>query len=74
MPASPTATIVNAQWDFDYGDFFSSTPGFKLGRKGGKPMLSVEHTFDSSGTTTVACRVQDDMGGERTAVWEVTVS
>jgi hypothetical protein len=57
--------IINVQWDFDYSGRFSSTPGFSFVR-GGKlePQLQVQYQFPRSGEVRVACKVQDDMGGE----------
>lgn len=59
------AKIINVQWDFDYRDHFVSTPGFSFagGGKSG-PQLQVEFEFARTGKRVVACKVQDDMGGE----------
>jgi DNA modification methylase len=68
--------IVNVQWDFDFRDgIFSATQGYQLcrrERKGGREgafegEMTVEYTFEDvePGTNvTIACRVQDDLGGE----------
>lgn len=68
--------IVNVQWDFDFRDgIFSATQGFQLCRKEKKGKgesgfdgdTTVEYTFEhvEPGTElTIACRVQDDLGGE----------
>ncbi len=62
------ASIINVQWDFDYGKRFSSTPGYSFVRgKKGDPVLQVEYEFAAPGSYTVACKVQDDMGGE--GIW-----
>jgi len=62
---NPGAKIINVQWDFDYDGRFTSTPGFSFGRGGDKePLLHALYTFPSSGKKHVACKVQDDMGGE----------
>jgi DNA modification methylase len=59
------AKLINAQWDFDYQGFFTSTQGFELQRtKKGEPILTAEYTFPSAGTHEIAVRVQDDLGGE----------
>ena len=59
------AKIINVQWDFDYGRRFSSTPGYSFVRgKKGDPTLQVEYEFAAPGSYSVACKVQDDMGGE----------
>lgn len=68
--------IVNVQWDFDFRDgIFSATQGYQLCRKekkehgesGFEGQMTVEYTFEDvePGTeVTIACRVQDDLGGE----------
>ena len=57
------AKIINVQWDFNYSGRFSSTPGYSLVlRKNGDP--AVEYTFNQSGGYSIACKVQDDKGGE----------
>jgi DNA modification methylase len=68
--------IVNVQWDFDFRDgIFSATQGYQLCRKekkgkgegGFEGDMTVEYTFEdiAPGTeVTIACRVQDDLGGE----------
>jgi DNA modification methylase len=62
---NPGARIINVQWDFDYVDRFSSTVGYSFVRGGNKePALQVDYEFPKSGAFRVACRVQDDMGGE----------
>ncbi len=68
--------IINVQWDFDFrGGIFSATQGFQLcrkekkgkGERGFEGELTVEYTFEDlePGTpVSIACRVQDDLGGE----------
>jgi len=69
--------LVNCQWDFDYQrGHFAADPKHVLGRcesKGKKAreagrkfeaVLSAEYSFPESGQHTVACRVQDNLGGE----------
>lgn len=68
--------IVNVQWDFDYRQgIFSATQGYSLCRKekkgrgeaGFEGEMAVEYLFEDAtpGTgITIACRVQDDLGGE----------
>ena len=59
------AKIINVQWDFDYGKRFSSTPGFSFVRgKKKEPELQAQYEFPTTGTHRIACKVQDDMGGE----------
>ena len=62
---NPGAKIVNMQWDFDYRGRFSSTPGYSFVRGDKKgPALQVQYEFPSSGKRRIACRIQDDMGGD----------
>ena len=68
--------IVNVQWDFDFRDgIFSATQGYQLCRKekkgkgesGFEGDTTVEYTFahvEPGAEITIACRVQDDLGGE----------
>lgn len=64
---NPDGQLANVQWDFDYRDRFSSTPGYSFLRdKGGNPTLVVEYEFESTGKKKIACSVQDNQGGERT--------
>jgi len=68
--------IVNVQWDFDFRDgIFSATQGYSLCRKerkgrgesGFEGEMTVEYTFEEVMPNTevaIACRVQDDLGGE----------
>jgi len=59
------AKIINVQWDFDYGKRFSSTPGFSFVRgKKKEPALQTQYEFPRAGPHRIACKVQDDMGGE----------
>jgi len=63
------ATIINVQWDFDYQGRFTPTQGFTYGseRKGDaiKPQFKVRYKFGHLGKVPIACRVQDDLGGEK---------
>jgi DNA modification methylase len=59
---NPGATIINVQWDFDYGERFSSTPGHAFRR--GTDAMTADYEFPSKGWKKIAARVQDDMGGE----------
>ena len=60
--------IVNVQWDFDFKGRFTPTKGFVYGRDGKgdkiKPMFNVTYKFKHIGKIPIACRVQDDLGGE----------
>ena len=70
---NPGARIVSVQWDFGYnGRAFKADPRHWY-RKGQDLPLRIEHEFGQAGVTQVACRVQDDMGGEGMAVIDVNV-
>ena len=69
---NPGARIVSVQWDFDYRDSFRADPRHWY-RKGQDLPLRIEHEFGQAGVMQVACRVQDDMGGEGMAVIDVDV-
>ncbi len=70
---NPGAEIINVQWDFNYEERFSSTPGYSFvaGKKG--PLLQAEYDFPSYGKHRIACKVQDDMGGEGLWVEEIEI-
>lgn len=69
--------LVNCQWDFDYQrGHFSADPQYVLGRRELKDneakerrrkfeaVLTAAHTFEKPGKYMVACRIQDNLGGE----------
>ncbi|MGR3913433.1 MAG: site-specific DNA-methyltransferase [Gammaproteobacteria bacterium] len=58
------ASIINVQWDFDYDGRFSSTPSYSFARANKQLQLQVSYTFPAVGKTRIACKLQDDMGGE----------
>ena len=68
---NPGAKIINVQWDFNYDG-----RTFRAVRRpwAERASLAAQHTFPRAGTFTVACKVQDDKGGEgmRTAKVEVS--
>jgi len=69
------AKIINVQWDFDYGKRFSSTPGYSFVRGAKKePELQAQYEFPDTGRKRIACKVQDDMGGEGLWTGEIEVS
>ena len=71
---NPNGTIINVQWDFEYKNRFTSTRGYSFLRgKKNESLLKVSYTFPSKGHKTIACRVQDDMGGEATLIKELDV-
>lgn len=77
--------IINVQWDFDFRDgIFSATQGYQLCRKekrgkgqsGFEGEMVVEYTFEDikpGSEVTIACRVQDDLGGEGMKVLKMKV-
>ena len=68
------AKIINVQWDFQYGERFSSTPGYSFIRsKKKEPELQTQYEFPGAGTFRIACKVQDDMGGEGLWTGEIEV-
>ena len=72
---NPGAKIINVQWDFDYGERFSSTLGYSFVRGSKKgPELQAQFEFPAVGKRRIACKVQDDIGGEglRTVAINVT--
>jgi DNA modification methylase len=69
------AKIINVQWDFDYGKRFSSTPGYSFVRGSKKePALQAQYEFATTGKNRIACKVQDDIGGEGLWTAEIEVS
>lgn len=67
--------IVNVQWDFDYGNRFSSTKGYSFVHGSKKePELQAQYEFPTTGKKRVACKVQDDMGGEGLWTAEIEVN
>jgi len=72
---NPGAKIINVQWDFDYDKRFSSTPGYSFVRTSKKDFaLTAQYEFPESGKRRIACKVQDDMGGEGLWTAEIEVS
>ncbi len=69
------AKIINVQWDFDYGKRFSSTPSYSFARMSKREVaLTAQYEFPSTGKKCIACKVQDDMGGEGLWTAEIEVS
>lgn len=72
---NPGAKIVNVQWDFNHGDRFGSTPGHSFVRGAKKePAMQARFAFPSAGKRRIACRVQDDMGGDGIGTLEIEVT
>ena len=75
IPLNVGGKIMNVQWDFDYDQVFVSTKGYSFIRdKNNKPELVVTYTFPEKGEYTIACKVQDDLGGENTKIEKLEVS
>lgn len=71
---NPGAKIINVQWDFNYDGRFTSTPGFSFIRTSKKePALQAQYEFPKTGKFRIACKVQDDMGGEGVWTGEIEV-
>jgi len=71
---NPGAKIINVQWDFDYGKRFSSTPGYSFIRgKNKEAQLQAQYEFPNAGRQRIACKVQDDLGGEGLWTAEIDV-
>jgi len=71
---NPGGKIANVQWDFDHKTQFKSTQGYAFVRgEENIPVLTANFEFSRAGKTRIACKVQDDLGGEKTHVAEVEV-
>lgn len=71
---NPGAKIINVQWDFDYGEQFTSAPGFSFSKIGKKEtVVQTQYKFSTTGKRRIACKVQDDMGGEGMWTGEIEV-
>lgn len=68
------AKVINVQWDFNFNGKFRTTQGYAFLRTSKKePELQAQYEFPGAGRNRVACRVQDDMGGEGFWVGDVEV-
>lgn len=75
--------FVNCQWDFDYQEgHFAADREYILARQQAKDkkrgerfeaVLTAKHTFEKSGECMVACRVQDNLGGETISAVNINV-
>ena len=67
IPLNDVSTISNVQWDFEFLGRFTPTQGFWYGidPSTSKPLFNVQYKFKHLGKTPIACRVQDDLGGEK---------
>ena len=68
---NPDAQIISVQWDFAYDG-----RTFRAERRpwADRAKLAAEHTFPHAGTYSVACKAQDDKGGEGMTVVKQEVS
>jgi len=70
--------LINSQWDFDFKNGLFAEAEYSLMRKqeNGKfvAVLEAEKTFEKTGKYLVACRVQDNLGGETTISKEVNIT
>jgi DNA modification methylase len=72
---NPGARIINVQWDFVHKDRFTSTPGYSFVRGAKNEVkLQAQYEFPKTGLFRVACKVQDDMGGEGLWTGEIEVT
>ena len=70
--------MINCQWDFDYKDGNFSEPEYSLNREKKKKgtfeaVLKTEKTFAKAGDYKVACKVQDNFGGEAIKIIEIKI-
>ena len=69
--------LINCQWDFDFVDGRFAEREYSLMRekKNDKyiAVLKAEKKFEKVGTYVVACRVQDNLGGEAIRTKEIIV-
>ena len=70
--------LINCQWDFNYENGNFSDPEYALRRKaikgdGFEADLVAEKTFAKPGSYTIACKVQDNYGGETIKSMQVEV-
>jgi DNA modification methylase len=70
--------LINCQWDFDYKDNNFSETQYTLGRNkiagdGFEANLATVKKFDKPGKYTIACKVQDNFGGEAIKTIQIMV-
>lgn len=70
--------LINCQWDFNYENGNFSDPDYALRRRaikgnGFEADLIAEKTFDNPGSYIIACRVQDNLGGETIKTMRIEV-
>ena len=66
--------IINVQWDFDFEQVFTSTAGYSYMRNDkNQPVLRTRYEFSSGGFRKIACKIQDDLGGEKMHIEDMDV-
>lgn len=69
--------LINCQWGFNFieGRFAESEYALKREQKDGTyvAVLKAEKEFEKAGKHIVACRVQDNFGGEAIKTKEITI-
>lgn len=69
--------LINCQWDFNFieGRFAEREYGLMREQKDGKyiAVLKAEKKFEKAGKYIIACRVQDNLGGEAVRTKEVII-
>lgn len=66
--------IINVQWDLDYAGRFKPTKGYVFRKSDEKSLIKINYQFKKTGQINVACRIQDDVGGEKIHVETVEVN
>jgi DNA modification methylase len=69
--------LINCQWDFNFQGGNFSEPKYSLNRERKnnrfEAILKTEKTFEKAGDYKIACKVQDNFGGEAVKVVEVNI-
>ena len=61
--------IINVQADFDFDGNFAPTKGYAFNLE----KLMLKYRFDSGGKKKIAFKVEDDQGGEKLLIKELSV-
>lgn len=65
---NPGGKIINVQWDFNYDGRFTATEKYSFIRSAkNEPAVQADYSFSAPGRYRIACKVQDDIGGE--GIW-----
>jgi len=74
ISVNPGGKIANVQWDFDFKGRFISTVGYSFVRDNkNAPVLKAKYQFERPSRRSIACRIQDDLGGEKTHIEEISI-